>query len=67
MKKYIVHLSAEEQTELVSLTRKGKASARRIKRALVLLAANEGDQDKRIVERARVSLRTVEGLRRRFV
>ena len=67
MKKYIVHLSAEEQTELVSLTRKGKASARRIKRALVLLAANEGDQDKRIGERARVSLRTVEGLRRRFV
>ena len=67
MKKYHVHLTTEERSELLTLTRKGKASARRIKRALVLLAADEGDQDHQIVEKARVSLRTVEALRRRCV
>jgi transposase len=67
LKKYLVHLSAEERTELLALTRRGKASARRIKRALVILAADDGDKDEEIAERARVSVRTGEGLRRRFV
>jgi transposase len=67
LKKYLVHLTSEERTELLALTRRGKASARRIKRALVLLAADDGDKDEQIAEKARVSLRTVEGLRRRFV
>jgi len=67
LKKYHVNLTAEERTELLALTRRGKASARRIKRALVLLAADEGDKDEDIVEKARVGLRTVEGLRKRFV
>jgi transposase len=52
---------------LLTLTRRGKASARRIRRALVLLAADEGDKGEQIAEKARVSLRTVEGLRKRFV
>ena len=67
MKKYLVHLTSEERTELLAVTRRGKASARRIKRALVLLAADDGDKDQQIAAKARVSLRTVEGLRRRFV
>ncbi len=67
LKKYLVHLTSEERTELLALTRRGRASARRIKRALVLLAADDGDKDEQIAEKARVSLRTVEGLRRRFV
>ena len=67
LKKYLGHLTSEERTELLALTRKGKASARRIKRALVVLAADDGDKDEQIAEKARVSLRTVEGLRRRFV
>jgi len=67
LKKYLVHLTSEERTELLAVTRRGKASARRIKRALVLLAADDGDKDQQIAAKARVSLRTVEGLRRRFV
>jgi transposase len=67
LKKYLVHLTSEERIDLLALTRRGKASARRIRRALVLLAADEGDKDEQIVQKARVSLRTVEGLRKRFV
>ena len=67
MKKYIVKLTAEERTELEALTRKGKASARRIKRAFVLLAADDGDKDEEIAEKVRVGLRSVERLRQRLV
>ena len=66
-KKYVVRLTAEERSELRSLTTKGKSSARRIKRALVLLAVDDGDKDAEAAERLRVSLRSVERLRQRFV
>jgi transposase len=67
LKKYFVHLTGEERSQLLTLTRKGRASARRLRRALVLLAADDGNKDDQIVQRTRVSLRTVESLRRRFV
>lgn len=67
MKKYVVHLDAGERAELLALTRRGKASARRIRRALVLLAADDGDKDEQIVTKLRVGLRTVEALRKRCV
>lgn len=67
MKKYVVELSAEERTELELFTRRGNVSARRMKRALVLLAADDGDKDEAIAGKARVHRTTVEYLRKRFV
>jgi hypothetical protein len=42
VKKYIVELSADEEKQLLDMTRKGKISARKLKRAQILLLANEG-------------------------
>jgi DNA-directed RNA polymerase subunit beta len=60
-------LTPEERAELEALTRKGTASARRMKRALVLLAADDGDKDEAIAAKVRVHRTTVEHLRKRFV
>jgi hypothetical protein len=38
MKKYDIRLTPEERESLVAFTREGKASARRIKRASILMA-----------------------------
>jgi transposase len=67
VKKYVVSLSPEERSNLESMTSKGKVSARRMKRALVLLAADEGKTDEQIAQQARVHRTTVEELRKRFV
>jgi transposase len=66
-KKYVVKLTSEERSELVVLTTKGKASARRIKRALSLLAADDGDGDEAIAAKVRVHANSVGLVRRRFV
>jgi transposase len=66
-KKYIVELTPEERDRLEALTRRGSTSARRMKRALILLAADEGDKDKEIAAKARVHRVTVEDIRKRFV
>lgn len=67
LKKYVVELTPEERSELELLTRRGTVSARRMKRALVLLAADDGDTDEVIAGKARVHRTTVEYLRKRFV
>lgn len=67
MKKYIVTLTEEERSQLEALTSRGACRARRLKRALVLLAAADGDGDTACAARARVSVATVERTRRRFV
>ena len=67
MKKYLVELTAEERFQLVALTRKGKASARRIKRALVLIDAAAGDKDEDIASKVQVSVRNIQRIRERFV
>ena len=67
MKKYVVNLTPEERAELENLTRKGKASVRRVKRATILLSADEGDIDEQIAVKARVHRITVELIRKRFV
>lgn len=67
MKKYIVKLAGEERADLLALTSKGKAGARRIKRALILLAVDDGAIDEEIAARVRVSTRSVERVRKRFV
>ena len=46
-----------------ALTRKGKASVRRLKRALILLATDDGDVDDEIAAKVRVHRTTVEEIR----
>ncbi len=67
MKKYVVELTAEERAQLVALTTRGACKARKFKRALVLLGADEGATDAALATRARVHPGTVERIRRRFV
>ena len=67
VKKYIVALTDEEQGELLELTRKGECKARRLKRALVLLAADEGKLDRQIAAEVRVHGVTIERIRKRYV
>ncbi len=67
LKKYIVKLAPEERASLLAVTRKGKTSARRIKRASVLLAADEGASDEAVGQKVGVHSATVENIRRRFV
>jgi len=63
----VIELTSEEREGLETLTGRGRVSARRMKRALVLLAADEGDKDTEIAEKARVTVQTVERIRKRFV
>ena len=66
-KKYIVKLGDEERRELLELTRKGTVKARKMKRALILLKADEGLTDPEIMAAVNVSRPCVERLRKRFV
>lgn len=67
LKKYIVKLTPEEREELLAITKKGKASARTVKRAMVLLAADDGDRDAAIARKLRLHPDTVSDIRRRCV
>lgn len=67
LKKYVVTLTPEERAELEALTRKGKTSVRRVKRAAILLNSDEGDTDEQIAVKVRVHRTTVELVRKRFV
>ena len=66
-KKYIVELTTEERAHLLELTRKGKTSVRKVRRAQLLLLADEGKTDLDIVEALHVGVATVERIRKRFV
>lgn len=66
-KKYIVKLEAAEREYLLNLTSKGEISARKMKRAQILLKADEGLKDKEIVSALNTSRPTVERIRKRFV
>lgn len=66
-KKYIVDLSEEERARLRELISKGKPGARKMKRAQILLKANEGLKDDEIVSALNTSRSTVERTRKRFV
>lgn len=72
MAKYKVTLTQDERDELQALVKKGKAAARKINHARILLLADEGEfgpgkTDLRIVEALGTSARTVERVRKRFV
>ncbi len=66
-KKYLINLSDEEQQELHEITRKGEVKARKMKRAMILLKADEGLSDPQIMAAIGVSRPTVERIRKRFV
>ena len=66
-KKYLVTLINEERHELLTLTGSGELSARKMKRALILLKADENWKDKEIMDALNTSRSTVERSRRRYV
>ena|ERR1039457_194833 len=65
-KKNKVKLKKDERINLIEFTSKGKASARKIKRANILLLADEGKTDKEISEILKTSLSTIERTRKRY-
>ena len=72
MKRYKVTLEAEERQHLQDLIAAGKAAARKLAHARILLKADAADGgpawlDGRIAEALEVSTDTVERVRRRFV
>jgi transposase len=66
-KKYHVNLSEAETQELEEMTFKGTMKVRKFKRAMILLKANQGKTDARIMEEIGVSRPTVERIRKRYV
>ena len=66
-KKYFVNLNAEEHQALIDLTRKGEIKARKFKRAMILLKADERFTDPQIMAALNVSRPCIERLRKRFV
>ncbi len=71
-KKYVIRLSKVERELLIKLGRSGKAAARKITRARVLLKADAGEDgpgwtDQRIAEALDVGVRMIENVRRRCV
>jgi len=71
-KRYKVTLSAEERAELTQLVNKGKAAARKLAHARILLLADEGEagsgwKDDQIVDALSISRSTVERVRQAWV
>ena len=66
-KLYLIKLNDEEHKSLLEMTRKGKIKARQMKRAMILLKANEGLSDPQIMSALGVSRPCVERIRKRFV
>lgn len=65
--KYLVDLTAAEQEYLGGLLKPGKAAARKIARAHMLLHAAEGLSDEEIADMLRVGRSTIHRTRQRFV
>jgi transposase len=66
-KKHLINLSDEERENLLQMTRKGSLKARKFKRAMILLKADEGLSDPQIMAALNVSRPCVERIRKRFV
>jgi transposase len=65
-KKHKVALTEEQRLQLLDLVKKGKASARTIRRAHTLLMAHEGNTDEIIAKTLYTSVTTVERTRKQF-
>jgi len=71
-KRYVVHLTSEERTQLRRMVSVGKGAARKLTHARVLLQSDQSDAgpgwtDARVAEGLGVASRSVERLRKRFV
>ena len=66
-KKYLINLSDEEKLQLTKITKKGTSKARKLKRAMILLKADEGLTDAQIMAAISISRPCVERIRKRFV
>jgi len=70
MKKHVISLTALQRAELCLMARSGRASARQVLRAKILLKADAGGEaatDQEIAESLAVGVATVERVRARFV
>ena len=65
--KYVVNLRDDERALLNDLIKKGKGSARRIRRAHILLLADEDKTDETIATTLHASISTIERTRKKFV
>ena len=65
--KYIINLSEDERRKLDQILSKGKAPVRKVKRAQILLHANEDKTDKAVAEALHVATATVFRTRRRCI
>ncbi len=66
-KLYRVDLTKSEREQLLDIARKGKTSARKVKRSLILCKADEGLTDQQVSQALLVGPSTVSRVRRRFV
>ena len=66
-KKYVVKLESAERSQLLDLMSKGTIGARKMKRAEILLKADEGWKDADIIKALNTNRSTVERTRKRFV
>ena len=64
---YIVGLTQEERTYLLTFIKSGRHSARKLNRARILLLADEGKTDQEIAEALHTGTATVQRARQRFV
>jgi transposase len=73
MKIYIVTLTNDERRELVGLTSKGKHRSQKILNALILLACDEGEfqkkrsTNKQIAKVLNISMKKIDRIKKRFV
>jgi|SRR5579875_2090909 len=61
-----IHLSEDERTHLEVFVRRGKANARTLTRAHVLLKCDEGWKNEQIVEAFAISDQTIRNVRQRY-
>ncbi len=64
---YRVNLTRSERQQLLDIARKGKSSARKVKRSLILCKADQGLTDQQVSQALLVGPSTVSRVRRRFV
>jgi len=67
VKRYVVELTSSERDELLALIAAGESSARKLKRANMLLLADEGKKDEEIAEVLHTSVSSIERTRKRCV
>lgn len=65
-KKWVIRLDSKERAILEAIIKKGKSSARKIRRAQTLLFANEGKEDKEVASLLKCAESSIYCTRRRY-